>query len=115
MMVTDGAEMAETMLKYVAERPEIHAVVRDGVQHLVDMYSAGNDTIVREHMANVRSRDSNVKNVGLEIAHGLGHVAVHRESRALGVAGGQSFKYLGVLTEGVRLNLHDFGGLRAPR
>ena len=51
MMVTDGAEMAETMLKHVAERPEIRAVVHDGVRYLVDMYSAGNDTIVREHMA----------------------------------------------------------------
>lgn len=51
MMVTDGAEMAETMLKHVAKRPEIRAVVHDGMRYLVAMYSAGNDTIVREHMA----------------------------------------------------------------
>lgn len=51
MMVTEGAEIAETMLKHVAERPEIRVVVDDGVRHLIDMYSAGNDTIVRDHMA----------------------------------------------------------------
>ncbi|TFC29157.1 hypothetical protein E3O53_11650 [Cryobacterium sp. TMT2-18-3] len=51
MMVTDKAEMAETMRKHVAERPEIRAVVHDGIRYLVAMYSAGNDTIVREHMA----------------------------------------------------------------
>lgn len=50
MMVTVGAEMAESMMKHVAERPEIRAVVHDGAHYLVDMYSADNDTIVREHM-----------------------------------------------------------------
>lgn len=50
MMVTDGAEMAESMKKHVAERPEIRAVVHEGAQYLVEMYSEDNDTIVREHM-----------------------------------------------------------------
>ncbi|TFD74188.1 hypothetical protein E3T54_15480 [Cryobacterium sp. Sr8] len=51
MMVTDGAEMAKTMTRHVAETPEIRGVVQDGAQYLVDMYSTDNDTIVREHMA----------------------------------------------------------------
>jgi hypothetical protein len=51
MMVTDGGEMAESMMKHVVQSPEIRAVVHDGAQYLVDMYTAGNDTIVREHMA----------------------------------------------------------------
>lgn len=51
MMVTDGAEMATTMTRHLAETPEIRGVVQDGAQYLVDMYSTGNDTIVREHMA----------------------------------------------------------------
>ena len=51
MMVTDGVEMVETMLKHVAERPEICAVEHDGIRYLVGMYSSGNDTIVRELMA----------------------------------------------------------------
>lgn len=51
MMVTDGAVMAETMMKHAAERPEIRTVVHEGAQRLVEMYSAQNDTLVREHMA----------------------------------------------------------------
>ena len=43
--------MAETMLKHVAERPEIRAVDHDGIRYLVGMYSSGNDNIVREIMA----------------------------------------------------------------
>ncbi|TFB98641.1 hypothetical protein [Cryobacterium sp. HLT2-28] len=51
MMVTDGTEMAESMMRHVAQSPEIRAVVHDGAHYLVEMYAAGNDTIVREHMA----------------------------------------------------------------
>lgn len=51
MMVIDGAVMAETMMKHAAERPEIRRVVHEGAQRLVEMYSAQNDTLVREHMA----------------------------------------------------------------
>lgn len=50
MMVTDGIEIAETMRRHIAERPEIREVMHTGAQHLVDLYSTGNGTLVREHM-----------------------------------------------------------------
>lgn len=51
MMVSDGAEIASIMRRKVYEFAEIGAVVDEGAQYLVEMYSAANDTIVREHMA----------------------------------------------------------------
>jgi hypothetical protein len=51
MMVTEGVDMAATMMRNVIEFPEIRAVVEEGAQYLGEMYGAENDIIVREHMA----------------------------------------------------------------
>lgn len=51
MMVTDGTEVAETMMTHAKAHAEIRKVVNEGAQHLIDMYSVQNATIVRDHMA----------------------------------------------------------------
>ncbi|MGO2541801.1 MAG: hypothetical protein ACTH8J_11695, partial [Specibacter sp.] len=50
MMVTDGVEVAETMMFHARAHAEIRNVVNEGASHLIEMYSAQNATLVREHM-----------------------------------------------------------------
>lgn len=50
MMVTDGAEVADTMMVHTWAHAEIRNVVNEGASHLIEMYFAQNAMLVRDHM-----------------------------------------------------------------